>query len=48
VLGATSITVQFDLDRNIDAAALDVQADDRRRHRPVAAQPAARRRPSGR
>jgi multidrug efflux pump subunit AcrB len=26
VLGATSITIQFDLDRNIDAAALDVQA----------------------
>ncbi len=26
VLGGTSITIQFDLDRNIDAAALDVQA----------------------
>ena len=26
VLGSTSITIQFDLDRNIDAAALDVQA----------------------
>ena len=25
-LGATSITIQFDLDRNIDAASLDVQA----------------------
>ena len=46
-LGSTSITLQFDLDRNIDAAAQDVQAaitaagrqlptDADRRRRPIA------------
>ena len=32
-LGSTSITLQFDLDRDIDAAARDVQAFDQRRNR---------------
>ena len=36
VLGNTQITLQFDLDRNIDAAAQDVQTGDRRRRRPAA------------
>ena len=39
-LGATAITVQFDLDRNIDAAANDVQARDQRGDRPIAQEPA--------
>ncbi len=37
-LGSTNITLQFDLGRNIDAAAQDVQAADQRRRRPAAQQ----------
>ena len=39
-LGSTAITIQFDLDRNIDGAANDVQARHQRRQRPVAEEPA--------
>ena len=39
--GATTITVQFDLSRNIDAAAQDIQAAISRRRRPAAAEHAA-------
>ncbi len=35
-LGRTNITLQFRLDRNIDAAAQDVQSHDRRDHPPDA------------
>ena len=40
VLGNTQITLQFDLDRNIDAAAQDMQSGHRRRRRPAAEEPA--------
>ena len=39
-LGSTSITLQFDLNRNIDAAARDVQAAINAAARPPAGQPA--------
>jgi HAE1 family hydrophobic/amphiphilic exporter-1 len=39
-LGSTQITLQFDLDRSIDAAALDVQSAINAGDRPVARQPA--------
>ena len=39
-LGSTRITLQFGLDRNIDGAARDVQAGDRRGARRPADQPA--------
>ena len=39
-LGTTSITLQFELDRNIDGAATDVQTRDQRRERPAAQGPA--------
>ena len=35
-LGVTAVTVQFDLNRNIDAAANDIQARDQRRRRAIA------------
>jgi multidrug efflux pump subunit AcrB len=38
--GSTAITIQFDLDRNIDGAASDVQARDQRRRRTIAEGPA--------
>ena len=43
-LGSTSITLQFDLSRNIDAAAAGRAGGDQRRQRPAAHQPARRRR----
>ena len=39
-LGQTSIQVEFDLGRNVDGAAQDVQTRDQRRRRPVAQEPA--------
>ena len=39
-LGSTNITLQFDLNRNIDAAARDVQAAINAAARPAAGQPA--------
>ena len=39
-LGSTQITLQFDLNRNIDAAAQDVQAAINAAERPAADQPA--------
>ena len=39
-LGQRAITIQFDLNRNIDGAANDVQARDQRRERPIAEEPA--------
>ena len=46
--GSTSITIQFDLDRNIDGAAQDVQAAISAAARAIAPAHAARRRPSAR
>ena len=37
---STAVTIQFDLNRNIDGAANDVQARDQRRQRPIAEKPA--------
>ena len=47
-LGSTSIVVQFDLDRNIDAAANDIQAGDQRRRRPACRKTCRARRPIAR
>jgi len=38
-LGATTIVIQFDLNRNIDGAAQDVQGGDHRRRQDLAARP---------
>ena len=47
-LGATSIVLQFDLDRNIDGAARDVQAADQRGAQLPAAVAADESRPTAR
>ena len=39
-LGTAAVTIQFDLNRNIDGAANDVQGAHQRRQRPVAEEPA--------
>jgi HAE1 family hydrophobic/amphiphilic exporter-1 len=39
-LGSTAITIQFDLNRNIDGAANDVSGRHQRRQRPIAQEPA--------